>query len=423
MMLGGMGSTGGSGLTTGLGMASMVASFLPGPIGLLSSAALGIGAAISGGFDAAAQAEKDRKAADAQRKIEIQTKNAEITAENLTQLKATGQSLVAAGAKATDVKGITDTAATFLKGQGIAGISNLGQAEKAFTGIVQNGFADVFAGSNEALKTSVLKSISTVAKSGLYTAEEAAQLLDPIFDEAGGGAKGLKAVQNYVTEKQFGGSKTITPYGTNKPVVVSATEAARISQENTVNKAMESYKEIIKNLTPLSKQDAGNVTSEDVRKAFNLTATEYLQTFRTLNNLSGPEQARAAIEVYKKAIADGDISLMPQATPYGLVRNDRIDFKALQQGQNYGAMMQAVSNRMGTDAAALKAENIANTTANAATTMMNAANVLSNVANAATSQPTYVLYNITSKDGKTNVLDIFAANGVYPVGFSGRYGG
>jgi hypothetical protein len=114
---------------------------------------------------------------------------------------------------------------------------------------------------------------------------------------------------------------------------------------------------------------------------------------------------------------------MPQATPYGLVRNDRIDFKALQQGQNYGAMMQAVSNRMGTDAAALKAENIANTNANAATTMMNAANVLSNVANAATSQPTYVLYNITSKDGKTNVLDIFAANGVYPVGFSGRYGG
>jgi hypothetical protein len=422
MMLAGMGGATGP-VSGALGFASMAASFIPGIGGLIAGPLLGIGSMVAGAIESGNQKAKERAQQESQRKIEINAKNAEITAQNLTQLKATGQSLVAAGAKATDVKQITDTAATFLKRQGIAGISTIGQAENAFTGIVQSGFADVFAGSNEALKTSVLKSISTVAKSGLYTAEEAAQLLDPIFDEAGGGAKGLKAVQNYVTEKQFGGSQTVTPFGSNKPVVVSTTEAANIKGENEIKRATEKYQEIIKNLTPLSKQDPGDVSIGDVQRAFNLTATEYKQTFRTLNNLTGPEQARAAIEVYKRAIASGDISLMPQATPYGLVRNDRIDFKALQQGQNYGAMMQAVSNRMGTDAAALKAENIANTNANAATTMMNAANVLSNVANAATSQPTYVLYNITSKDGKTNVLDIFAANGVYPVGFSGRYGG
>jgi hypothetical protein len=43
------------------------------------------------------------------------------------------------------------------------------------------------------------------------------------------------------------------------------------------------------------------------------------------------------------------------------------------------------------------------------------------VANVATKQPTYIVYNVTSKGGKTNALDLFAGTGVNPIPFSGVY--
>ena len=88
LMLGSMGSTGGSALTTGLGMASMVSSFLPGPLGLISSAVLGIGSAISSGFDAAAQAEKDRKSKIEAQKLEVIAKEATIKVEKERKFSA-----------------------------------------------------------------------------------------------------------------------------------------------------------------------------------------------------------------------------------------------------------------------------------------------------------------------------------------------
>ena len=414
MMLGSMGATGGSALTTGLGMAGMVASFLPGPLGLISSAVLGIGSAISSGFDAAAQAEKDRKAADAQRKIEIQAKNAQITAENLTELKGLAGALVGSGAKLGDVEGI--------KAKGVQDLKNLGTVtsdyDKVFGAIVQNGFAKVFAGTDEAIKTGILKEIVTTTKTKQYTSSEAAALLSPIFDEAGGGTAGLKAVQDYVKEKGFSTSKVVTPYGSTESKILPKADALAVETGAAGLKDIASKKEEL--------FDAIELLKEDKNDRFSTWSTKDLPIFKKLTELGVDFSKLKMDRSYYKTTDVISAAVLranefdTQGRPYALM--NAFGTKNFGPGKipmppyTKGYVPAAPDSTKGLSTF----DKSANTTANAATTMFNAAGVLANVANTAARQPTYVIYNVTGKPG-ANALDIFTQTGVTPIPYSGAY--
>ena len=76
----GMSQPGASGLTQGLGMASMFAMLIPGIGGIVATAVLGIGSAISGLFDAQAQKEKDKAAAESAQKQNLYIQKAQVEA-------------------------------------------------------------------------------------------------------------------------------------------------------------------------------------------------------------------------------------------------------------------------------------------------------------------------------------------------------
>ena len=301
-----MSTTGGSDLTKTLGTISMVTSLIPGPLGLIASAATGIGSAISAGFDAAAEAEKAKVAAEKQKKIQIEAARVDLQAENVNQLKGATQTLVGAGAKATDVQGIINTGVENLKDQGIQGISNF---QATFKGILDAGFADVFAGNNESLKKSLIGAVGTVSKSGLYSPEEAAQLLDPIFDAAGGGKAGLAAVNKYIKSKKFADVGLYTSTSGTEGELLDRQEAQRRTTDDFIAKNREKSKETYgPGVSALKKAIGdldtdilglrGNITSDQILKilGFEGKRKEFNQKFYSSSGSLDREKLRPVLE-------------------------------------------------------------------------------------------------------------------------------
>jgi hypothetical protein len=412
--------TGGGGpVSGGLGMASMVASFLPGPLGLISGAVLGIGSAIAGGFEAAAEAEKQKAEAEKQKKIEIEAARVDLQAENVNEVKGATQSLIGAGALATDVQGIIDKGVSDLKAQGIKGITDY---NVAFQGILDNGFADVFAGQNKTLKSSLLKSIGTVAKTGLYSPEEAARLLDPIFDQAGGGKAGLAAVDAFIKKKKFADATLITPESGTGAYVGTQAEATAQANKDATQKA---YAPIIAELEKFSKMDWRDIGTEEFNKAFRGDSAQKIGAGTYSINKDGEKQfnffasmaqdeAIARIAAYKEALKTGDTSLLPTTTPYGAVSNTNYSF--LNKGKDDAAtatytrgMMNAVIPKTPT-----AETNALTSTANSAASLANTTSNLASTIKSWSEKPTYVVLNVGKevKDAEVpSLLDKFVNTG------------
>jgi hypothetical protein len=175
----------------------MVTSLIPGPLGLIASAATGIGSAISAGFDAAAEAEKAKVEAEKQRKANIKIENAQITAINLDTQQSTTDALLGAGVKGTDLQGIINSATTKIAGAAISGVTD---EKKAFETLTTAGFADVFAKGTGKQQDALIASIETVMAAQAKSFEEAVQAISPIYGQGGGGGKGVKAVQKYIKD-------------------------------------------------------------------------------------------------------------------------------------------------------------------------------------------------------------------------------
>jgi hypothetical protein len=412
--------TGGGGpVSSGLGMASMVASFLPGPLGLISGAVLGIGSAIAGGFEAAAEAEKQKKEAEKQKKIEIEAARVDLQAENVNEVKGATQSLIGAGALATDVQGIIDKGVSDLKAQGIKGITDY---NVAFQGILDNGFADVFAGQNKTLKSSLLKSIGTVAKTGLYSPEEAARLLDPIFDQAGGGKAGLAAVDAFIKKKKFADATLITPESGTGAYVGTQAEATAQANKDATQKA---YAPIIAELEKFSKMDWRDIGNAEFTKAFGKDSAEKIGAGGYSLNKDGEmqfnffasyaqEEAKARIAAYKEALKTGDTSLLPTTTPYGTISNTNYSFKNKAKEDtattNYTrGMMNSIVPKTNT-----AETNALTSTANSAASLANTTSNLASVIKSWSEKPTYVVLNVGKevKDADVpNLLDKFVNTG------------
>ena len=408
--------TGGGGpVSSGLGMASMVASFLPGPLGLISGAVLGIGSAIAGGFEAAAEAEKQKAEAEKQKKIEIEAARVDLQAENVNEVKGATQSLIGAGALATDVQGIIDKGVSDLKAQGIKGITDY---NVAFQGILDNGFADVFAGQNKTLKSSLLKSIGTVAKTGLYSPEEAARLLDPIFDQAGGGKAGLAAVDAFIKKKKFADATLITPESGTGAYVGTQAEATAQANKDATQKA---YAPIIAELEKFSKMDWRDIGTAEFTKAFGKDSAEKIGAGSYSINKDGEKQfnffatmaqdeAKARIAAYKEALKTGDTSLLPTTTPYGSVSNTNFSFQEKAKTDNYTRMMmnQVVPKTTTAETNALTS------TANSAAALANTTSNLASTIKSWSEKPTYVVLNVGKevKDAEVpSLLDKFVNTG------------
>jgi hypothetical protein len=221
---------GGSGPVSGmLGGAAMIASFLPGPLGLISGAVLGIGSAIAGGFEAAAQAEKEKKEAEKQRKIEIQAQNAEIIAENLDQQQTTVQGLVDSGATFKNVQDKITNATTIINEAAIEGVTN---AKDALGTLITTGFADTFAKGSKDQQKSLIGNIESLMQATDYSFEQAAEILGGIYKEGGSGAKGVKAVEKYVKDKGAADTVVVTDEtGTKQSFTVSKEEGDRLKAQ------------------------------------------------------------------------------------------------------------------------------------------------------------------------------------------------
>jgi hypothetical protein len=417
-VLGSMG--GGTGPVSGLmGGAAMIASFLPGPLGLISGAVLGIGSAIAGGFEAQAEADKQKAEAEKQKKLEIQAKLVEMRAENVNEVKGATQTLIGAGALATDVQGIIDKGVSDLKAQGIKGITDY---NVAFQGILDNGFADVFAGQNKTLKSSLLKSIGTVAKTGLYSPEEAARLLDPIFDQAGGGKAGLAAVDAFIKKKKFNDVTIITPESGSQAYIGTQAEATAQANKDATQKA---YAPIIAELEKFSKMDWRDIGTEEFTKAFGKDSAEKIGAGSYRINKDGEKQftffatmaqdeAKARIAAYKEALKTGDTSLLPTTTPYGAVSNTNYSF--LNKGKqdmattNYTrGMMNAVIPKTPT-----AETNALTSTANSAASLANTTSNLASVIKSWSEKPTYTVLTVGTEVKEADVpslLDKFVNTG------------
>ena len=315
---------GGTGPVSGfLGGAAMIASFLPGPLGLISGAVLGIGSAIAGGFEAAAEAEKQKKEEERQKKIEIEAERVDLQAENVTELKGTTQTLIGAGALATDVQGIIDRGVQGLRDQGIEGISDY---EAAFQSIVANGFADVFAGNKQGLKDGILTAIGTVSKTGLYNPEEAAALLDPIFDAAGGGQAGLNAVNAYIKRKKFDQVQIYTPTtGTGAEILPKGEAISRRRTDFIMGNAQSFYGPQVDALKgALADIDSdilgmkGTIDSEEVLKALGLTRIEFNNKYIDDSGLGfNTTELKSALTSKLAEVQRGLTTGSTSAVPYG----------------------------------------------------------------------------------------------------------
>jgi len=221
-MLGSMGSSVPSALTTTLGGISAVTAMIPGPIGLLASAATGIGAAISSGFDAAAQAERDKSDAEKQRKIEIQAKLVEMTAQNVDTQQNTNDALLGAGATGTQLQDIIKSATSKIEDAAIKGVTD---PKKAFETLATGGFADTFTKGTATQQKKLIADIEQYMSATTSSYEEAISALAPIYEQGGRGGKGVQAITKYIKDKELDKTRTVIDPKTGEPLTLPLAEA------------------------------------------------------------------------------------------------------------------------------------------------------------------------------------------------------
>lgn len=413
--------TGGGGpISSGLGMASMVASFLPGPLGLISGAVLGIGSAIAGGFEAQAEATKQKAEAEKQKKIEIQAKLVEMRAENVNELKTSTQSLVGSGALATNVQGIIDKGIKDLQDQGIQGISDY---QAAFQGILNAGFADVFAGNKESLKTGVLNAVGTVSKTGLYSPEEAAALLDPIFDAAGGGQAGLNAVNAYVKTKKFDqvqlytnptGGAELLPKG--QAIAQTRNDLIQANAAAFYGPTVDALKEAVGALKTDILGTSGKMNNDIVLKALGMDMIQFNQKFVNASGY-GYDTTKLA-PILRAALSEQQAQLTgASAVPFGpgIAANGT----SMINNGTFPGMRGTTGWRPPMAAQTDPAISAANTTANATASLANTTSNLASTIKTWAEKPTYVVLN-TGKEVKDADIPTFLDKFVNTGGVSVR---
>jgi hypothetical protein len=440
-MVGGMMGGAGSGPVSGaLSMASMAASFIPGIGGLVAGPILGITSAIVGGFEAAAEAEKQKKEELRIEKLEAQIAQAAITVENekkfgqetLVYMKAAGLSIKDAAAatrreQAEALALATKYSVSAVRDEKGEVTSTAGQVVDSMrTALIDAGFGAEFAKntqkSNLMLEAAVKLSKSTNVTDPQALADSISQTLQT------GGVGGLKKI---IKED----AQIATDPLTGEQLVTTAAGASALQQKKgNIDFATAAIDPLTDQLAALKKalgtvanvNDAGGTLS--TRNAANSTWFKELKDASfDFSKVQGynpnakagqyftQENLLAAVKAQLGSTSDQLYNMQQQKTT-GVTG----DYRGQMRTDNYTRMMmnQVVPKSTIAETTANTTAKAANTTANAATVMANAAATIANVANVAIKQPTWYIVNTgtpATNATASELLSQWVNTGVNPI--------
>jgi hypothetical protein len=438
-MLGSM--AGGTGPASGfMGGAAMIASFLPGPLGLISSAVLGIGSAIVGGFEAAAQAEKQKKEELRVQKLEAQIAEAQITVEKETKfgeetlayMREAGLNIKqAASAVAREQKEAGDLATKYMVATTYDEEGKLLQTGEQTvnsmrTALVDAGFGKDFAkntkNSNLLLEAAVKLRETTNVRDPQVLAATVAEAFKT------GGAAGLK---NIIKED----AQLATDPLTGKQLVTTKAGATDLqTKKGNIDFATAAIDPLTEQVAGLKKalgtvaniNDAGgSITTRNAKNTawykeltganFDFTQVKGYNPQAKAGQYFAKEDLVAAVKSQLGGASDRLYNFQQQKTT-GVAA----DYRGQMRTDNYTSMMmnQVVPKSTIAETTANTTAKAANTTANAATVMANAASTIANVANVAIKQPTWVIVNTGKPATNATASELLAQwvnTGVNPI--------
>jgi hypothetical protein len=405
--------TGGGGpVSSGLGMASMVASFLPGPLGLISGAVLGIGSAIAGGFEAAAEAEKKKKEELKVAKLEAQIEEARINVEKetkfgeetLSYMREAGLNIKqAASAVAREQKEAGELATKYEVKSVYDEEGKLQQTGQQAVDSLRTAFVDAGFGKDFAknTKTSNLM-LEAAVKLRQTTNVTDPQALTNTIAEAfkSGGVAGLSKI---IKED----AQLATDPLTGKQVATTKAGAADLQTKKSnidfANAAIDPLTESAAALREVYKSLKGGNSLAGIggRSSEYKKLTEAGFDFSNVKSTVGKGGRFFDRQSLQQAVAQQIGSTNDRLYNFNIQKKTGVagNYAEQKRTDNYTAMMMGISKNMTSNTANTTANTTAaaaNTTANAATLMANAASTIANVANVAIKQPTWVIVNTGS---------------------------
>jgi hypothetical protein len=234
--------SGQGGIGAGISAVGAGLSFLPG-VGMLAGIGTSIVGSIVSGFE---QANAEKKAAEAQKKLEINAKLVELQADKVNEKRTAIGALIgkgrdAAGAEKT-LNAITGAAKTSLNKLKDSQGTDVNQLASSL--LTSDVLAD--ATLNSSTRAAIIKAATTAAASGVYSVTDAAtgavsvnydairSALESAFggeDGQGGGIAGVKALQGRLAPNRVTAEGTVIPTVVSNAIQAAKTNAVTLAPE------------------------------------------------------------------------------------------------------------------------------------------------------------------------------------------------